>query len=121
MDRAPIRGRKRAAEESPSPPDADNSDDEAPETTRTRLTNELDTLDLIPENQAWQLNVEKLLGDYSQSIASRSLIILCVMGELDVHYWQLRSVPVPFYLDLSSVFHCNVIAFFGFPHSASMS
>ncbi|EOD45703.1 uba3-binding protein but1 o42666 [Neofusicoccum parvum] len=61
---------------------------------RTRTTGELDALGVIPTGEAWQLQgiATDLLtaadstNGLNHYVAGRSLIVLCVLEHMDVHY-----------------------------------
>lgn len=68
---------------------------------RTRTTDELGTLGVIPSGEAWQLQgvVTDLLAaadtaapnGLKKYIAGRSLVVLCVLEHVDIHYRLLCS------------------------------
>ncbi|KAF2099110.1 hypothetical protein NA57DRAFT_56733 [Rhizodiscina lignyota] len=83
------RGRKRAASSSPpcEGPDAfagaeyrnGGGEADAHAATRARVTSELDTLGVIPRDEAWQLDLRQLLEGEGEN--GNGLVVLCV-GEL---------------------------------------
>ena len=91
------RGRKRAASSPPPASDDavpgaeyDNGENNAAHTaTRARVTSELDTLGVIPRDEAWQLNLRDLLE--GQSADERNgLVLLSVMGAMEVQLQLVR-------------------------------
>ena len=80
----PPRGRKRAASSPPldEEPDVDNAAERI--ATRTRVTSELDNLELIPKDEAWELELEKVLGFNRGSNSSTGPVLLCIIGNMSV-------------------------------------
>ena len=92
VDPPPSRGRKRSASSSP-PLLNEESDDVANAerdntagrlAIRARITSDLDNLGLIPKEEAWQLELEDVLGSNRELKHSRSPVLLCIIGTMNV-------------------------------------
>jgi hypothetical protein len=86
----PARGRKRAAS-SPPPLDEEpdvvgvESNDIAERTaTRARIASDLDNLGLIPKEEAWQLNLDEVLGSDRRLKNPNGPVLLCTIGTMNV-------------------------------------
>ena len=87
----PDRGRKRAAS-SPPPLDEEpdvvvgvESNDVAERTaSRARIASDLDNLGLIPKEEAWQLNLDEVLGSGIGLGLVNGPVLLCTIGTMNV-------------------------------------
>ncbi|KAK3060596.1 hypothetical protein LTS18_008194 [Coniosporium uncinatum] len=101
-----MRKRERAADDESHSPTYDQGNTEEPLDTlkRAKTVNPTDDLPLIPPERAWKIDLGDIINsshhrsasgereNYRSSPARPSCFILCVIGQLDIHYHLLHAM-----------------------------